>query len=145
MRTTLVKGDRIFYCSNSAAPQGFSSTAFRVIRSLGLVPITFSGLGSKTRRSNVDREARDGLYSSKLWILLLTAKKKVPITDSWLLPELDQRGNRMLLLYAIGTIAARRELPKLSLPVSVVFVSDERQFAIDLRERIEALLSSAGT
>ena len=107
-----------------------------------MVPLTYAGLGKAARSSNIDREARDDLYKSKVWILFLTADRRAPIADHWALPELNHKGDRVILAYAVGSILARKELTRLALPVNVVFVSDEREFSADLKQQLENLLAS---
>ena len=137
----LVKGDRVFFCTNSAASLDYWTAAFQIIQSLGLIPLTYAGLRTAARDSNINREARDDLYKSKVWILFLAADKAVAITDHWALPEVNHKGDKVLLVYAVDTIS-RKELAQLALPVNVVSVKDAPQFSADLKQQLENLLGS---
>ncbi len=137
----LKKGDSVFFGASSAASAGFSGTALQVINSLGLVPYTYAGLKTAgTRGSNAGWEARRDLHQSQVWILLLTVDDAVARADHWATHEMTNRGDRILLVYALGSISTD-EIAQLALPVNAISVSDEQQFASDLKQQLEKLMA----
>jgi hypothetical protein len=53
---------------------------------------------------------------------------------------MTNRGDRILLVYALGSISTD-EIAQLALPVNAISVSDEQQFASDLKQQLEKLMA----
>jgi hypothetical protein len=62
----------IIYCDNGPDSARYCEVFADVVRSLGLQPVFYSGVGMNIRNSNLDRELRDDFYQATLAVVRLT-------------------------------------------------------------------------
>ena len=137
----LASGDRVILCVSSASGvyAGVHARTREIIDSFGLVPLIYEGVRLRVRESSLDREIRDDFYSAHLIVILLDVKQEEPLSDNWALPEVTHIAERPLLVYASSS-ASSDYIKKLSLPVDVVLVSGEEEFASQLQNQLRQLM-----
>lgn len=136
----LASGDRVILCVSSASGVYAAAHARtrKIIESFGLVPLIYEGVRLRVRESTLDRELRDDFYSAHLIVILLDVKKGEPLSDNWALSEVKHVAQRPLLVYAPSS-ASSDDIKKLDLPVDVVLVSGEDEFASKLQNQLRQL------
>jgi hypothetical protein len=64
----------IIYCDNGPYSDIYCAVFSDVVRSLGLRPVFYSGVGANIRNSSLDRELRDNFYNAGLAVVRLAGE-----------------------------------------------------------------------
>jgi hypothetical protein len=85
------KGDRVFFADNSKGYLERCRTFEATASELGLVPVSYGGVGRIVRDSNVDREIRDDFYGAQAIVLYFGDPKDDgnDYENHWVLPEIE--------------------------------------------------------
>jgi hypothetical protein len=85
------KGDRVFFADNSNGYLERCRAFEATTGELGLVPVSYAGVGRNVRDSSVDREIRDSFYGGQAIVLYFGDLKddEGDHADHWALPELE--------------------------------------------------------
>ena len=86
------KGDRVVFTDNSKGYLERCDAFARIVRSTGLIPVFYGGLGAAVRQSNQDKEIRDAFWEAQAIVLHFGAPKdNSNHEDHWVLPEISHR------------------------------------------------------
>ncbi len=138
----LSAGDKVFISDNSNSLSEYSKIGFNTIKALGLVPISYTNIGTQIKQSNLDRELRDDFYSSQAMVLVFgSGPSWGDIKDQWVLSELPfavKQGIHCLVYITINT--PQDDVKALDLPITPVIVAGTEQFQDFLDSDLNKLL-----